>query len=240
MAQRENAAIHPLLSCVKKRVSAKKMNKTICVTGGTGFVGHGVVPALLKAGFGVHALVRNGSEGKLAMHDDLTIFTGDVRDSGAIENALIGCEALVHLVGIRRHEMKRTGLTYEDVDLGSVQAAIIAMKAANVRRIVLLSAASIGNSVYIQTKKRAEQAVMAAGLDWTLLKPCFILGKGQRWPIILSPILNLFALLPGHFGDMFKRARNVARGQLANAIVWALGDEAAIGQVLDVSEIRKM
>ncbi len=212
--------------------------QTICITGATGFVGQGVLPALLDAGFRVHALVRPGSEKKLPHHPMLTAFEGDVLETEAIARALMGSQALVHLTGIKRAETKRTGLTYEDVDLGSVLAVLPAMNKVSVKRIVLLSAADVGHSFYVRTKQRTEQAVIDAGVDWTILRPSYIIGKGQRWPIIMSPFLNLLALLPGHYGNIAKRARSVTRVQLAAAIVHALKSETAIGKVWDVSAIR--
>ena len=215
------------------------MSQTICVTGGTGFVGRGVVPALLDAGFHVHVLVRKGSEKKLPVHPALSAFEGDARDSSAIERALVGCDALVHLAGIRRKETAKTGLTYEDVDLGSVIAALSAMKKKGVSRIVLLSAADIGKSFYVRTKQKAEKAVIEAGVSWTVLRPSYILGPGQWWPIVMSPVLNFFALFPGHVGDVAKRARSVTRDQLAATITRALSDDAMVGKVLDVAAIRE-
>src|SRR6516164_7573020 len=100
------------------------MKKTICVTGATGFVGQGVIPMLLEAGYQVRILVR--SERSLAklnfipqqQRAALTTVFGDPCNSDDIVRALDGSDVLLHLVGIRRHEIKRTGKTYRDIDVG--------------------------------------------------------------------------------------------------------------------------
>jgi uncharacterized protein YbjT (DUF2867 family) len=212
--------------------------QTIAVTGSTGFVGRAVVASLLRCGYRVRALARKGSAGKLAPHPNLEVIEGDPRNVDDVTRLVSGANALLHLIGTRRAEMKRTGVTYADIDLGTVRVAIEAMKRVGVDRILLLSAADIGDSEYVRTKRQAEAAVRESGLRWTIFRPSFILGKGQQWPIIMSPILNLLALFPGRIGDIAKRARNITREQLANAMIWSLEQEEAVGSVMDVTGIR--
>jgi uncharacterized protein YbjT (DUF2867 family) len=214
--------------------------QTIAVTGSTGFVGRIVLASLLDRGYHVRALVRQGSAKKFPPHPNLEVIDGDPRNPADVTRLVNSANALVHLIGTRRAEMKRTGVTYADIDLGTVQVAIEAMKRADVDRMLLLSAADIGNSEYVQTKQLAETAVREAGLHWTIFRPSFILGKGQQWPILMSPVLNLLAFLPGRYGGVAKRARNITREQLANAMIWSLEHEEAIGEVFDVSRIRSL
>jgi uncharacterized protein YbjT (DUF2867 family) len=114
-----------------------------------------------------------------------------------------------------------------------------AMRDGGPRRILLLSAADIGHSLYVQCKREAEQILRDAGLDWTFFRPAFILGKGQQWPALLTPFLATFALLPGQFGDTSRRAGCVTREQLAQSMVHALGDDRSIRAVFDVRAIRR-
>ncbi|HVZ41311.1 MAG TPA: NAD(P)H-binding protein [Candidatus Kapabacteria bacterium] len=210
----------------------------ILVTGGTGFVGSAVVPALAASGHTVRMVVRAESLARAPHIEGVTAVAGDVLDAGSLAHALEGCSAVVHLVGIRRAEIKRTGRTYEDVDVGSVRSMTAAMARTGVRRILLLSAGAIGNSTYVQCKARAERIVMEAGLDWTIYRPSFILGPGQEWPIVMEPILAAMSYLPGTFGDVARRARAISREQLAGAMAWALDHSSTIGEIFDVPRIR--
>jgi NADH dehydrogenase len=212
----------------------------ILLTGGTGFVGRSVYPVLIEAGHEVRLLLRPGSEAKLPERDRGLAVAGSPLDAASIAEGLDGCEAMVHLIGTKRAEIKRTGLGYEEIDVASAVAAAAAMRMRGVRRIVLLSAAAIGKSPYVMAKTRAERAVIDAGLDWTIVRPSFVLGPGQEWPRIMEPILALSSLLPGHYGDVARRARAVTRGELAWSIARSLTDPSTIGGILDVPAIRRL
>lgn len=215
------------------------MHRLIAVTGGTGFTGRGVVPMLLAEGFAVRALVRSeASSRKLAPHPDLTVVHGEATSAHDMAKLLEGCTALVHLVGIRRAEMKRRGLTYDDVDLASVIASLEAMQAQNVSKIILLSAAAIGKSTYVETKAKAERAVMGSAFQWTILRPAFIVGPGQMYPLIFGPILELLRHVPGKLGSVAKRAGNVTREELGRAVIHVLQEGKPNNKILEVGDIR--
>jgi NADH dehydrogenase len=209
----------------------------LCVTGATGNVGRGVLPVLLAAGHEARALVRSAS--KLAASAACTPVAGDPLKRDDVIRALDGCDAVVHLIGTRRSQIKETGLGYEEVDVGSVRVMVEAMATAGVRRILLLSAGAIGNSTYVRSKAHAERLVIDAGLDWTIFRPAFIIGSGQQWPLLMTPFLRLMGLMPGKIGDVGRRAGNVTLEELGRSMAWALATPSAIGATLDVPEIRR-
>ncbi len=211
----------------------------VCMTGATGFVGSEVLRTIADAGHDVTVLVRPGSERKLPNGTRCGVVTGDLLKVGDVERALEGVEAVVHLAGIKRREIRRTGLTYEDVDVGSVRVMTAAMASRGLRRIILLSAARIGNSTYVRCKKKAEGIVTEAGLDWTIFRPSFILAPGQEWPRMIQPMLTAMTLLPGVAGDIARRAGNVTRPALARCMAYALVAPETIGTIFDVPTIRE-
>ncbi len=222
------------------------MQPTIAITGGTGFVGKGIVEAVLASGYTVRALVRNErSAEKLSflsseLRAKLQLVYGDPCKSEDMERLLAGSDVVLHLVGIRRHEIKKTGKTYEDIDLGSVLALIKAMHKLQKKRVILLSAGAIGNSIYVQTKAKAERAIIEADLDHTIFRPAFITAPGQQWPIFMAPFLTAMSYLPGKYGDISRRAGNISRKQLASAFINAIKDDSTIGKIYDVPELRKL
>lgn len=217
------------------------MKNVIAVTGGTGFVGRAVVAEFLQSGYAVRALVRSeSSKEKLPHHQDLVCVIGDPCVADDVLNVLEGADALVHLVGIRLKEARKTGKNYEDVDVGSAIASIEAIKRSSTRRILMLTAADIGNSFYVRCKRKVETLVKEAGLRWTIFRPSFIIGPGQEWPVIMTPFLWAIGHLPGYIGRKARLAQNIRLEALAKAFVAAFEDDSTIGRTLDVPDIRQM
>jgi uncharacterized protein YbjT (DUF2867 family) len=215
--------------------------KTVAITGGTGFVGRAVVAEFLRSGYIVKALVRSeSSKAKLPQHQNLVCIIGDPCKADDVLKVLEGADALVHLVGIRLKEARKTGKNYEDVDVGSAVASIEAIKRSSTRRILILTAADIGNSFYVRCKRKIESMVKEAGLRWAIFRPSFIIGPGQEWPIILTPFLWAFGHFPGYIGRKARLAQNIRLEALAKAFVAAFEDDNTIGKTLDVPDIRQM
>jgi 1-acyl-sn-glycerol-3-phosphate acyltransferase len=67
------------------------------VTGGTGFLGHHLVSALIARGHGVTALVREG--GGPLEKAGASLSRGDVLDGASVERAAAGCDGAFHCAG---------------------------------------------------------------------------------------------------------------------------------------------
>jgi UDP-glucose 4-epimerase len=71
----------------------------VLVTGGAGFIGSHLVEGLVRQGARVRVLDNwsTGSEANLAgVRDDVELITADVRDAGAVWNAMQGCQLVSH------------------------------------------------------------------------------------------------------------------------------------------------
>lgn len=73
------------------------MIKSILITGGTGFVGTGLVNLLLSKGYKINLLVREQPEGM--EHPSLRTFKWDVYKSEIDEDCVVGVDAIIHLAG---------------------------------------------------------------------------------------------------------------------------------------------
>jgi len=78
--------------------------KTVFVTGGAGYVGAALVPALLEAGYGVKVfdLYLYGDDvlGAVKGNPRLEQIKGDIRDRKLLERVIPGCDAVIHLACI--------------------------------------------------------------------------------------------------------------------------------------------
>ena len=82
------------------------------VTGGSGFIGAGLVKELVNAGHKVRVLddhSRGHSRRLAEVADQIEVVSGDVRDEKAVEQATSGCEVVWHLAYINgtRHFYER-------------------------------------------------------------------------------------------------------------------------------------
>ncbi|HJN24705.1 MAG TPA: NAD(P)-dependent oxidoreductase, partial [Rhodospirillales bacterium] len=78
--------------------------RSILVTGGAGYVGSALIPGLLTAGHKVTVLdlYLYGEDALRAVSGDagLREVKGDLRDPEAVEDALSGCDTVIHLACI--------------------------------------------------------------------------------------------------------------------------------------------
>src|SRR5436190_2245123 len=150
------------------------------VTGGSGFVGTALLEELIRRNWGVHALVNRRPLGGFA--DQVRSFPGGVFDKSALDRAMQGCDAVVHLIGIIMENRSR-GVTFARMHVDATRNVVEAAKRNNVRRIVHMSALgtrSDAPSEYHRTKFAAEEIVRHSGLEWTIFRPSLIHGpKGE-------------------------------------------------------------
>ena len=76
------------------------------MTGGTGYLGQALIPALLARGHRVRALVRPGSAARLPAR--VEVVTSDPLQADSVNVALAGVETLVHLVGVPKPSPRRS------------------------------------------------------------------------------------------------------------------------------------
>ncbi len=150
----------------------------IAVTGASGFVGGALVRRLVAAGHEVVPVSRRHGV--------------DLTDEPALRAVLDGCEAVAHCAGINREIGAQT---YERVHVEGTRAMVRAATDAGVRRLALVSflrARPDGPTAYHRSKWAAESIVRGSGLDWTVLKPGVIHGRGDHMLDHLSRAFHSF------------------------------------------------
>jgi len=201
-------------------------NMKIAVIGATGFVGSHVVNELMSAGHDVSVLVRPGSEAKLPRTDIWRTTPGDLADQSALAKTLEDCDGVVYSVGLLR-EFPRKGITFENAQYEGVVNTVAAAKQCGTRRFVLISAngVRIPGTRYQETKLRAEQHLMASGLQATVLRPSIIFGDPQGRMEFATQLYRDMVAPPIPAVGFFK-GLSPARGQVLMSPAW-IGDVAA-------------
>ena len=164
----------------------------ILMTGGTGFVGTALRRAIKEEGHDLRLLVRTGSVEKIDRREGFEILPGDALDTHACMRAVDGCDAVVHLIGIRR-EFPNDGITYEAMHTEATYGVVEAARRTHVPRIIFMSAAGASAdspSRYHKTKFEAEEIVRASGMRWTIFRPSIIFGAGDEFHPLMAELVH--------------------------------------------------
>jgi NADH dehydrogenase len=198
----------------------------IAVIGATGFVGSHVVNELMSAGHDVSVLVRPGSESKLPRSDIWRTTPGDLNDPAALTAALKDCDGVVYSVGLLR-EFPGKGITFENTQYEGVVNTVAAAKQCGTGRFILISAngVRIPGTRYQETKLRAEQYLMASGLQATVLRPSVIFGDPHGRMEFATQLYRDMVAPPIPAVGFFK-GLSPANGQVLMSPAW-IGDVAA-------------
>jgi uncharacterized protein YbjT (DUF2867 family) len=211
------------------------MPRRIFVTGGTGFVGRAVVPALRAAGYAVRCLVRRGSERELRGLGAIERVEGNVLSRQTLERGMAGCDTVLHLVGIIREEAA-TLSTFERVHVQGTVNVLEAAGATGARRYLHMSALGSrpnARSRYHATKWAAEEAVRSSPIPWTIFRPSIIYGRADEFVNLLAGLVRRYPIVPV-LGSGLQRLQPVPVEQVAEGFARAVALEVAAKQTYDV------
>jgi uncharacterized protein YbjT (DUF2867 family) len=200
------------------------MARHVFVTGGTGYIGHALLEALIARGHRVRALARAASAGRLPA--GVGPVFGDALDADSYADEVPPADTLVQLVGTP-HPGPNKAAEFELVDVPSGFAAVDAAILAQVRHLVYVSVAHpapvmhayIAARTAVETRIR--EACTTSWLAATILRPWYVLGPGHRWPCLLTPLYALGRALPPTRAGA-ERLGLVTRTQLVAALVEAV------------------
>jgi uncharacterized protein YbjT (DUF2867 family) len=211
--------------------------RSVFITGGTGYIGLRLIPKLLERGHEVRALVRPGSENKLPT--GCAGVLGNALDGSSYAVQIPPADTFVQLVGVA-HPGPAKAAEFRKVDMVSGLDVVAAAKASGIRHFVYLSVAHPAPAMqaYIAVRVQCEEAITAAGLNATILRPWYVLGPGHRWPYLLIPVYRLAELLP-QTRDGALRLGLVTLDQMVTALLDAVENPAHGVRIVNVPAIRE-
>ncbi|OCQ23944.1 oxidoreductase [Pseudoalteromonas luteoviolacea] len=178
-------------------------DKTILVTGATGYKGTVLVPKLLAKGYRVVALDTQWFGNFLPSHPNLEVIQGDVRDTHAID--LSGIDSIIHLASIANDPCGDLNpkLTWEVSALATMQLADKAKKS-GIKQFIYASSGSVYGvkeeeqvtedlslepiSEYNKTKMVAERVLLSYADDMAvqIVRPATVCGLSDRMRLDVS------------------------------------------------------
>ena len=212
---------------------------TVCVLGGSGFVGSELCNRLVARGYSVKVLTRN--EGKcrhLKVLPSLSVIKIDSYTANSIAANCTDCNVMINLIGIL-NEKGHTGKEFHDIHVGITREALNACEQAGISRMLQMSALNAdanGPSHYLRTKGKAENYLTTFSensIDVTVFQPSVIFGEDDSF---LNRFANLLKFVPLVFPLACADARfaPVYVGDVADKMVDSIDDENSFGKTFEL------
>lgn len=213
---------------------------SICLLGGTGFVGQHLANRLSRLGYRVTVLTRRCERHRsLKVNRNVQLVEANVFDCNALQPHFRNADAVINLVGIL-NEGRAADLRFASVHAEFPATVANTAVSTGVSRLLHMSAlnadAGEADSVYLRTKGAGEDSAHAAaakGLAVTSFRPSVIFGPGDSF-------FNRFATLLRLVPEVFPLACPDARfapvyvDDVARAFVNAIDNRATFGQRYDL------
>ena len=229
----------------------------VLVTGATGAIGPRVVYSLHQAGCQIRAFSFDAPTAGM-FPPDVEVVIGDVTDEAAVESAMQGVDAVVHMAALLHIVNPSPELRerYEHVNVGGTAKVVEAAIKAGVGRVVLFSTIAVYGQAdgqvldeqsptkpvtfYAQTKLAAEKIILnASGADGQPLGAVLRLGavygsriKGNYERLTHALARNRFIPV----GNGLNRRTLVYDKDVGRAAVSAVYHPAAAGRIFNVTD----
>ncbi|MCW5625460.1 MAG: complex I NDUFA9 subunit family protein [Burkholderiales bacterium] len=206
--------------------------RSVCLIGGSGFVGSHVARQLSARGIHVRipTRIRERVKDELILLPTVDVQQADIHDPPSLARLVTGVDAVVNLVGVL-HDGRGDGFRRNHEELPARIAA--ACREAGVRRLVhvsALGASADAPSAYLRSKAVGEIAVKNAAdrLPATILRPSVIFGRGDSFLTLFAQLARIAPVLP--LGGANARFQPIHVEDVARAIVHCLDNRDTIGQ----------
>jgi uncharacterized protein YbjT (DUF2867 family) len=208
---------------------------SVCILGGTGFVGRTIAEQLSPLGIRTRVVTRSGPKAMpLTVLPTVEVEVADVHDPGALRACLENMDAVVNLVGILHEDGAQT-FHRSHVELPRKVAEACRVKGVQqMLHMSALGASKDGPSDYLRSKAEGEAAVReAAGMmPVTIFRPSVIFGENDRFLNMFAELVRWFPVIPLAGADA--RFQPVWVEDVARCFAGALGNARAHGETYEL------
>jgi len=195
------------------------MRKKVVVTGADGFIGSHLTEALVRLGYEVTAFTFYNSFNSWGwldkcdrdVHGKFNVFAGDIRDPHGVEDAMKGCDAVIHLAALVAIPYSyHSPDAYLDTNIRGTLNVLQAARKLNTNRVIHTSTSEVygtakfvpiteehslnGQSPYSATKIAADQLAYSFFTSFNLpvitLRPFNTYGPRQSARAVIPTIIS--------------------------------------------------
>ncbi|KAB7627308.1 complex I NDUFA9 subunit family protein [Alkalilimnicola sp. S0819] len=210
---------------------------TVCILGGTGFVGRHLANRLAQRGIHMRVLSRHRERHRapLIVQPTLQLLQANAHDEQDLQAHFRGCDAVINLVGI----LNGSESAFQRAHVDLPRKILSACRATGVPRLLhmcALGADARAPSRYQRSKAEGERLVLEAqseDLAVTSFRPSVIFGPEDQF---LNRFAGLLKRSPGVFPLPTPKARfsPVYVGDVAEVFTRALEDRASHGRAFEL------
>ena len=183
--------------------SSRHRSASVCVLGGSGFVGSQLAGLLVNEGYSVRIPTRNRQNArKLLVLPGVETVQADVHDERSLSKLLNGSDIVINLVGIIKEKGHRgKGFRIAHTELS--EKLVMACQENGIERLIQLSTlkanAEHSSSYYLRTKGQAEKILKdltSEELHLTIFQPSVIFGPEDTFINRIARSLKGSPVLP--------------------------------------------
>lgn len=203
----------------------------VFITGGTGFVGGNLLRALGDRP--VRVLVRDAARSAALKKPNVELVEGDITKPGTLTGALDGCDVVINLVAIIKES---SGATFDGIIRQGTENVVAEAKRAKPGRFVQMSAMGAQDNPafpYLNAKWRAEKAVEASGIPYTIFRPSVIFGTGDEFINTLAKLIKSAPVIPV-VGSGTSKFQPVNVRDVVDSFVAAIDADASVNQIYEL------
>ena len=211
-----------------------KISVTIAVTGANSFVGKSLRKFLYKNKVNVLGISRKN----FIKYSTETKIQSENLLEQRLQKKLKNYDALIHLIGIG---IESSGSTFEQINVNLTKNAIKLCKKSGIKKIIYISGLGVSKdstSNYFASKYKAEREIISSGLDYTIFRASYIIGKTDHLTRSLSKQMKKGTIVIPGSGKY--RLQPIFVEDVAKIILESILEKKFSNKILDLVGPRKI
>ena len=210
------------------------LSARIVITGANSFVGKSLRKLLYKNKVNVLGISRKNF-GKYST--EKKVQSKNLQEH-QLQSKLKNYDVLVHLIGIGRETPKST---FKEINVNLTKNVIKTCKNTGIKKIIYISGLGVSKnstSSYFASKYKAEREIINSGLDYTIFRASYIIGKTDHLTKSLSKQMKKGTIIIPGSGKY--RLQPIFVEDVAKIILEAILEKKFSNKILDLAGLRKI